>query len=142
MASNDHFELGRKIRTDVLGSKRVKGLLDDADDFNRPLQELVTEYCWGKCWGSEGLDRKQRSLLNLGMLAVLNRPTEFSLHFEAAIGNGLTLKELRDVLIQVTIYCGVPAGIEVQRLANTVIANLREAGDLQEADFQDLSIGD
>jgi 4-carboxymuconolactone decarboxylase len=128
--SEKDFELGRALRTEVLGEKRVRELLDDADDFNRPLQELVTEYCWGKCWGRDGLTRKQRSILNLGMLAALNRAEEFALHTKAALGNGVTLKELRDIIIQITIYCGVPAGIEAQRHANRVIAELRQAGQL------------
>ena len=130
--SDADFAKGRAIRTEVLGEKRVRELLDEADDFNLPLQELVTEYCWGKIWTRDGLTRKQRSLLNLGMLAALNRADEFALHFKAAIGNGLTLKELREVILQITIYCGVPAGIEAQRHANKVIASLKEAGELSD----------
>ncbi len=126
--SKSDFQTGRDIRTEVLGEERVKQLLDEADDFNLPLQELVTEYCWGRSWGREGLSRKQRSLLNLGMLAALNRADEFQLHFKAAIGNGLTLKELREVILQITIYCGVPAGIEAQRHANKVINELKASG--------------
>jgi 4-carboxymuconolactone decarboxylase len=130
--SSDDFEKGREIRTEVLGEERVRTLLDNADDFNRPIQELVTEYCWGRSWGRDGLSRKQRSLLNLGMLAALNRADEFKLHFKSAIGNGLTLKELREVLLQITIYCGVPAGIEAQRHANAVIAELKAEGKLND----------
>lgn len=126
------LEVGRAIRVEVLGEERVRKLLDEADDFNLPLQELVTEFCWGRSWGREGLSRKQRSLLNLGMLAALNRGEEFCLHFKSAIGNGLTLKELREVLIQITIYCGVPAGIEAQRHANNVIAELKATGELSD----------
>lgn len=126
------FETGRKIRTEVLGEDRVRTLLDEADEFNRPLQELVTEYCWGRAWGRDGLTRKQRSLLNLGMIAALNRAEEFKLHFRSAIANGLTLKELREVIIQITVYCGVPAGIEAQRLGNQVVDELREAGEWQD----------
>lgn len=128
--SKDDFEIGRAIRVEVLGEQRVRALLDEADSFNRPLQELVTEYCWGKCWGRDALTRKERSILNLGMLAALNRAEEFSLHTKAAFSNGLTLNELRDIIIQITIYCGVPAGIEAQRHANKVIAELRASGQL------------
>jgi len=114
------FETGRKIRTDVLGEERVNKALDLADDFNRDFQRLVTEYCWGFCWGREGLNRQQRSLLNLGMLAALNRGPEFELHFRGAIKNGLTLDELQDALIQIAIYCGIPAGVEAFKIANKV----------------------
>jgi 4-carboxymuconolactone decarboxylase len=122
---------GRAVRTEVLGEARVSELLDGADDFNRPFQELVTEYCWGRAWGNDGLTRKQRSLLNIGMLAALNRADEFRLHVKAAIGNGVTLIELREALIQVAIYCGVPAGVEAFRIASEVTADLRDSGVLK-----------
>ena len=122
---------GRAVRTEVLGEARVSELLDGADDFNRPFQELVTEYCWGRAWGNDGLTRKQRSLLNIGMLAALNRADEFRLHVKAAIGNGVTLIELREALIQVAIYCGVPAGVEAFRIASEVIADLQDSGALE-----------
>lgn len=124
------LETGRAIRTEVLGEARVTQLLDGADEFNRPFQELVTEYCWGRSWGNEGLSRKQRSLLNIGMLAALNRADEFRLHVKAAIGNGVSLVELREALIQVAVYCGVPAGVEAFRIASDVIEELRNAGEL------------
>lgn len=120
--ASELFDIGRKIRTDVLGEERVKKVLDGADDFNRDFQRLVTEYCWGFCWGRKGLDRKQRSLLNLGMLAALNREAEFEIHFRGAIKNGLTMDELQDALIQIAIYCGIPAGVEAFRIANKVRA--------------------
>ncbi len=123
--SSEMFELGRKIRTEVLGEERVKKALDEADDFNRDFQEFITEYCWGDGWGRSGLNRKQRSLLNLGMLAALNRGPEFKLHFRAALKNGLTTDELKDTLIQIAIYCGVPAGVEAHRLASEVLAEKR-----------------
>jgi 4-carboxymuconolactone decarboxylase len=122
--SKEMFERGRKIRTQVLGAERVERVLDGADDFNRDFQHLVTEYCWGAGWGRDGLDFKQRSLLNLGMLAALNRMPEFELHFRGAIKNGLSMKELQDVLLQISIYCGVPAGVEAHRVANKVRAEL------------------
>ncbi len=120
--SKEMFELGRKIRTEVLGKERVEKVLDKADDFNRDFQLFMTEYCWGAGWGRNGLDRRQRSLLNLGMLAALNRGPEFELHFRAALGNGLTIEELKDALIQISIYCGIPAGVEAHRIANKVLA--------------------
>lgn len=124
------FETGRKIRTQVLGEERVKKVLDDADAFNKDFQRLVTEYCWGFCWGREALGRRDRSLLNLGMLAALNRGPEFEMHFRGAFKNGLTLDELQDVLIQIAIYCGIPAGVEAFKIANKVIDELRQSGEL------------
>ena len=118
--SSEVFETGRKIRTEVLGEERVNKVLDQADDFNRDFQHFVTEYCWGAGWGRSALDRKQRSLLNLGMLAALNRGPEFELHFRGALKNGLTLDELQDALIQIAIYCGIPAGVEAFKIANKV----------------------
>ncbi len=120
--SKEMFELGRKIRTEVLGKERVEKVLDKADDFSRDFQLFMTEYCWGAGWGRNGLDRRQRSLLNLGMLAALNRGPEFELHFRAALGNGLTIEELKDALIQISIYCGIPAGVEAHRIASKVLA--------------------
>lgn len=122
--SSQVFETGRKIRTEVLGEERVSKVLDGADDFNRDFQHFVTEYCWGAGWGRSALDRKQRSLLNLGMLAALNRGPEFELHFRGALKNGLTLDELEDALIQIAIYCGIPAGVEAFKIANKVRKDL------------------
>ncbi len=122
--SSQVFETGRKIRTEVLGEERVSKVLDQADDFNRDFQHFVTEYCWGAGWGRSALSRKQRSLLNLGMLAALNRGPEFELHFRGALKNGLTLDELQDALIQIAIYCGIPAGVEVFKIANKVRGEL------------------
>jgi 4-carboxymuconolactone decarboxylase len=122
--SSQVFETGRKIRTEVLGEERVSKVLDQADEFNRDFQHFVTEYCWGAGWGRSALNRKQRSLLNLGMLAALNRGPEFELHFRGALKNGLTLDELQDALIQIAIYCGIPAGVEVFKIANKVRSEL------------------
>lgn len=124
--SKEIFELGRKIRTEVLGAERVKKTLDEADDFNRDFQHFMTEYCWGAGWGRPALSRKQRSLLNLGMLAALNRGPEFELHFRAALKNGLTIEELKDALIQIAIYCGVPAGVEAHKIASKVLAEAKK----------------
>ena len=120
----ERFEQGRKIRSEVLGEETVRRRLDQADAFNKDFQELLTEFCWGAGWGREALSRRDRSLMNLGMLSALNRPEEFALHVRAAIGNGVTRDELKDALIQVGIYCGVPAGVEAFRIATRVLREL------------------
>ena len=118
----ERFEKGLAARKAVLGADYVEKNLAAADDFNRPFQELLTEYCWGACWGEDTLTRKQRSLLNLGMIAALNRMHEFEIHFRGAITNGLTRDELRSILIQISVYCGVPVGVECFRIARKVFA--------------------
>lgn len=120
----DRLLLGRKIRAEVLGEETVRRRLDQADAFNKDFQELITEFCWGAGWGRNALSRRDRSLMNLGMLSALNRPDEFALHVRAAIGNGVTRDELQDALIQVGIYCGVPAGVEAFRIASRVLQEL------------------
>ena len=117
----ERFDLGLAKRKEVLGEEYVENAIDKATDFNRAFQELVTEYCWGTCWGSETLSKRERSILNLGMLAALGRSQEFELHFRGAIKNGLSDEELKDVLTQITIYCGVPAGIESFRIGKRVV---------------------
>ena len=116
------FERGLEIRKSVLGEEFVESSLKSADDFNRPLQELVTEYCWGAVWGREELPRKTRSMLNLAMLAALNRPHELKMHINGALRNGVTREEIREVLLQVAIYCGVPAAVDSFRIAREVLA--------------------
>jgi 4-carboxymuconolactone decarboxylase len=117
---SEQFKKGLKIRKEVLGDKYVDAALVKADDFNRDFQNLVTEYCWGGSWGREILNKQKRSILNLGMLAALNRPHEFKLHFKGALTNGVSLSEIREILIQISIYCGVPAAIEAFRIAREV----------------------
>ena len=119
--SEDLFSIGQQIRRKVLGDEYVDNALKGADDFNRDFQKLVTEYCWGASWGREGLSHKQRSLNNLCLLSALNRPTEFELHFRGALRNGCTVDELRETLIQIAIYAGVPAGVEAFRVARKVL---------------------
>ena len=116
------FDEGLKIRREVLGDDYVNRSLENATEFSAPLQQLVTEYCWGAIWGREALPRKTRSLLNLAMLAALNRPHEFKLHLRGAITNGCTMNEIREVMLQVMVYCGVPAAIDINRLVNEVLA--------------------
>ena len=118
--ATDQFEKGLAIRKEVLGEEYVDAALAKADDFNRDFQNMVTEYCWGGSWGREVLSKQQRSLLNLGMLAALNRPHEFKLHFLGALTNGVSLEEIREILIQIAIYCGIPAGVEAFRIAREV----------------------
>ena len=117
---------GLKNRKEVLGTEHVERTLSQADDFNAELQEVLNEYCWGKIWSGKGLERRQRSILNLGMLAALGRSHEFKLHFRGALNNGVTLSELKDVLLQITGYCGFPAGVESFRLAREVLNEMKE----------------
>ena len=118
----DRFEKGLAIRKEVLGDEYVTRSLEWADDFTRPMQELSTAYCWGEIWSREGLSRRDRSLLNLAMISALNRPHELKLHVKAALRNGLTRDEIREALLQVAVYCGVPAGMDSTRIARAAIA--------------------
>ena len=118
----ERFEAGLAKRKAVLGEAYVENSLAQADDFNRPFQELVTEYCWGFAWGDERLDPKTRSMLNLAMIAALNRMHEWELHLKGALKNGVTKDEIQAVLHKVTIYCGVPVGVECFRIARKVFA--------------------
>ena len=122
--SKERFEAGLAARKSVLGAEYVEKSLNNADDFNREFQERLTEYCWGTCWGDDTLDRKQRSMLNLGMIAAMNRMHEWELHFRGAIGNGLTRAELKAILTQIAVYCGIPVGVECFRIAKKVFDEL------------------
>ena len=122
--TSEMFERGLEIRKSVLGKEFVEKSISGADDFNRPMQELVTEYCWGAIWGREGLSKKTRSMLNLAMLCVLNRPHELRMHLAGALRNGVTRDEIREVLLQVAIYCGMPAGVDAFRNAREVFAEI------------------
>ena len=115
--NKEYFDRGMKIRKEVLGEEYVEKSFAAADDFNRPLQELVTEYCWGAVWGRDELPKKTRSMLNLAMISVLNRPHELKIHVKGAIKNGCTKVEIREVLLQVAIYGGVPAAVDSFRIA-------------------------
>jgi 4-carboxymuconolactone decarboxylase len=120
--SNSLYDKGLEVRKAVLGAEYVETSIKNADDFNRPLQELVTEYCWGAVWTREGLPRKTRSMLNIAMLATLNRPHELELHLRGALRNGCTKDEIREILLQVAIYAGVPTGVDSFRIARKVFA--------------------
>lgn len=119
--NDDLYERGLEIRKAVIGKEFVDKALAAADDFNMPMQRLTTEYCWGAVWGREGLPHKVRSMINLAMLSALNRPTEFKTHVGGALRNGVSKDEIREVLMQVAIYCGIPAGVEAFRLAKEAI---------------------
>ena len=109
--STEQFKRCPKVRKEVLGEDHVKAPFDNADNFKRDFQNMVTEYCWGGTWGRGILAKRERSILNLGMLAALNRKMEFKHHFKSAITNGLSLEELREILFQIAICCGIPAGV-------------------------------
>lgn len=123
------YQRGLDIRSAVLGDEYVTQALANANDFTRPLQDLVTEYCWGAVWGREGLTRKTRSMLNLAMTSVLNRPHELSTHIKAALTNGVTRDEIREVFLQVAIYAGVPAAVDSFRTAGEIFADLDKTSD-------------
>ncbi len=126
--NDDLFEIGLEIRKAVLGKEFVEKSIASADDFNMPMQRLTTEYCWGAVWGREdGLPRKTRSMLNLAMLSALNRPHELKMHLAGALRNGVTREEIREVLLQVAIYCGIPAGVDAFRCAREVFAEIDRA---------------
>ena len=126
--NDELFNRGLEIRKSVLGKEYVEKSIAAADDFNMPLQRLVTEYCWGAVWGREELPKKTRSMLNLAMLSVLNRPHELKIHVQGALRNGLTKTEIREVLLQVAIYAGVPAAVDSFRVAREAIAEYERAG--------------
>ncbi len=116
------FTEGLKVRKAVLGPEYVDRAIDNATDFNWPMQEFVTEYCWGTVWCRPGLDRKTRSIINLSMLTALNRPHEIEVHVRGALRNGLTKAEIAEVFLQAAVYCGVPAAVDSFRVASKVLA--------------------
>jgi 4-carboxymuconolactone decarboxylase len=115
------YERGRAVRSEVLGAAHVERSLANASEFAKPMQELVTEYCWGAVWSRPGLERRDRSLINLAMLTALNRSHELSVHVGGAIRNGCTPAEIQETLLQAAIYCGVPAAMEAFRVAEEAI---------------------
>lgn len=122
--NQDLFERGLSTRREVLGAEYVDASIANADDFTRPMQELVTQYCWGEIWNRPGLERRDRSLLNLAMLTILNRPHELKLHVRGALNNGVTQEEIKEVFLQAAIYCGVPAAIDSFRVAREVFKDI------------------
>ncbi|MCJ1302177.1 hypothetical protein MMC08_004980 [Hypocenomyce scalaris] len=121
------FDEGLKVRYEVAGKEYVdKSLANGSSDFARPMQELVTETGWGFVWTRPGLERKQRSLLNIAMLCALNRATELAVHIRGAVNNGASEVEIRETLLQASIYCGMPAGIEGFKVAERVITEMKK----------------
>jgi len=112
---------GLKVRREIMNSKRIDNVMEKVTDFDKPFQELVNEYCWGSIWTRPGLSRKIRSLINIAMLTALNRPNEVKMHVEGALNNGCSEEEIREVLLQTVIYCGVPAGLDSLKIAKEVL---------------------
>ena len=127
--ASELFEKGLKVRRAVLGAEHVEASMSQADDFSRPLQELVTEYCWGNVWSRPGLDRKTRSLINVAMLTALNRPHEVKLHLRGALNNGCSKNDIMEVLLQTAIYCGVPAAMDSLRVAKEFFQEVESKQD-------------
>ena len=125
--ANEKFEKGLKLRKQVLGAEYVEKSMASADSFSMPMQELSTEYCWGHVWTRPGLALRDRSLINIAMISALNRPHELKLHVKAALNNGLSREEIREVILQVAVYCGVPAGIDSTRIAREAFAEVDAA---------------
>ena len=115
---------GLEVRKAVLGEAYVNNALKNVDDFNRPFQEMLNEYCWGTVWGREELPRKTRSMLNIAMIAILNRQHEFRAHLKGALTNGVSRDEIREILMQVAIYGGMPAAVDSFRIAREVLAEI------------------
>ncbi|WP_068297740.1 carboxymuconolactone decarboxylase family protein [Pararhodobacter sp. CCB-MM2] len=123
-SKQETFDLGMTIRRATLGDAYVDRAVAGIDDFTDDLQTLVTTYCWGEVWGRPGLDRKTRSTINLAMISALNRQHELAAHVRGAINNGLTKQEIKEILLQVGIYCGVPAMVDSFRTAKTVLGEI------------------
>jgi 4-carboxymuconolactone decarboxylase len=122
------YDRGMAVRRAVLGDAYVDRSLQSGTEFRMPMQELVTEFCWGAVWSRDGLDRKTRSLVNIGMLTALNRSTELAAHIRGAVNNGATREEIQEVLLQTAVYCGMPAGLESFRVAEKVFDDLAAEG--------------
>ena len=121
---SEMYKKGIKKRRKVLGDDYVDRALATADDFGKDLQNLITEYAWGEVWNRSSLSDKERSLVNLGMISALNRPHELKLHIKGALNNGVTIDQIRDIFLQVTVYCGAPAGIDSMRLAREAFSEI------------------
>jgi 4-carboxymuconolactone decarboxylase len=130
MAESDLFKKGLEVRREVLGAGYVDSSIAKADDFMMAFQHITTEMCWGYAWTRPGLDRRTRSIINLAMLTALNKPAELKLHVKGALTNGLTVGEIKEILLHATVYCGIPAGLEAFKAAHEV---LKAEGALDEA---------
>ncbi|KAJ5383503.1 4-carboxymuconolactone decarboxylase [Penicillium concentricum] len=124
------FEEGLKVRREVVGDTYVdRALANGSTEFSRPGQELVTEWCWGYAWTRPGLERRDRSLLNIGMLMALNRAPELAVHIRGARNNGLSEVEIREAILHATTYCGVPAGVDAMKVAEKTLNEMAENGE-------------
>lgn len=121
MAESDQFEKGLEVRRAVLGADYVDAGLAKADDFMMAFQRITTEWCWGYAWTRDGLDRKTRSMLNLAMLTALSKPAELKLHVKGALANGVSVDEIKEILLHATVYCGIPSGLEAFKAAHEVL---------------------
>lgn len=119
--SSEKYVQGMAVRREVLGDEYVDKAISSATDFTKPLQDLVTENCWGEIWTRSAIPKKTRSLITIATLAALKAPTELKAHVRGALRNGCTVEEIQEVLLQATVYCGVPAGVEAFRAAKDVI---------------------
>lgn len=140
--ANGKFESGLAMRKQVLGDEHVQRSLDRASEFTRPIQELATGYCWGEIWTRDGLTLRDRSLINLGMLTALNRSHELAVHVRGAVRNGCTREEIQEALLQASVYCGIPAGLEAFRVADQALDALdgeREAANGGESSIPEVS---
>ena len=120
--SDDQFAKGEKMRRAVLGDAHVDRSMGKVNDFNRPIIDYITKYAWGDVWTRPGLERKTRSILNLGMLAALGRENELKIHIRGALRNGVTKEEMSEIFLQVAVYCGAPASLEAFKIAEEVFA--------------------
>jgi 4-carboxymuconolactone decarboxylase len=120
----DLYDKGMKIRRAVVGSEYVDKSLASMDSFNDELQNMITEYCWGAVWSRPGLSKRDRSILNLGMITALNRSHELKLHIRGALNNGITRDEIKEIILQTLVYCGAPASLEATRIAREVFAEI------------------
>ncbi|MEA2834840.1 MAG: 4-carboxymuconolactone decarboxylase [Methylobacteriaceae bacterium] len=121
MKRSDQFKKGLEVRRAVLGADYVDGSLAKADDFMMAFQEITTEWCWGYAWTRPGLERKARSMLNLAMLTALGKPAELKLHVKGALANGVSVDEIKEILLHATVYCGIPAGLDAFKAAHEVL---------------------
>lgn len=124
----ERFAKGLQKRRETLGAEYVDAALANADDFSRPLQEVITEFCWGFAWGDETLDAKTRSMINLAMIAALGKMDEWELHFKGAIRNGVNEKELRAIIHIIAAYCGIPAALSCMHSAKRILKESKAAG--------------
>jgi 4-carboxymuconolactone decarboxylase len=121
MSHSDQFNKGLEVRRKVLGTEYVDGSLAKADDFMMAFQNITTEWCWGYAWTRPGLDHKTRSMLNLAMLTALSKPAELKLHVKGALANGVSVDEIKEILLHATVYCGIPAGLDAFKAAHEVL---------------------